>query len=394
MNKGLAGYFTEIKGAQFDDAALTTEIQLTPFGTYQHPIHGELVFDDAKLQRFADNFNNNVRGTDIDIDYDHKAHHGKAAGWLRAVTVKAGQGLWGTVEWTKDAYRALKEGEYRYFSPEFADEWDHPSSGETFKDVLFGGGITNRPFIKDILPINLSELRFAEGGNPAMDPKLLRQRLGLPEDATDEAVTTALEALPEPIQELVKAPEAVEPPKDTEPPTPPVVEQEKVPATLAEPPADLVKLAETNPAVKLMLQEREANAKRLEALETSSRLSEVKLQIKTLSEGGKFAIPPVALDELQTVLLAAPVQLADSFVKVVQSIIEKGLVDLSEHGTVRPETVQLTDISAFTKAVDKIQLAEPTLSPVDALERAAAENPALYAAYRMATLAAAAEVNG
>jgi hypothetical protein len=56
--------------------------------------------------------------------------------------------------------------------------------------------------------------------------------------------------------------------------------------------------------------------------------------------------------------------------------------------------VQLTDISAFTKAVDKIQLAEPTLSPVDALERAAAENPALYAAYRMATLAAAAEVNG
>lgn len=155
------GYMTELSGIELSDTATggaTSWIQAMPLGKYTHPFFGEIDFTPERLQRFADSVANNVRMTQLDIDYDHKMFTAEAAGWVQQAEFRPNEGLYLLVEWTKEAVQKIKDKVYKYFSPEFSDAWTNPKTGATYKDVLFGGGITNRPFLKDILPINLSEL--------------------------------------------------------------------------------------------------------------------------------------------------------------------------------------------------------------------------------------------
>lgn len=149
------GYFVDLRGLSLTEGSATW-IQAMPLGTYDHPMYGKIQFTHERILRFAQSVKDRVRTTDLDIDYDHKQYNGEAAGWVRDAEART-DGLWLLVEWTKTAYTKIKEGAYKYFSPEFYDEWQHPKTKVKHKDVLFGGGITNRPHIRDILPINLSE---------------------------------------------------------------------------------------------------------------------------------------------------------------------------------------------------------------------------------------------
>src|SRR3954470_7549337 len=206
-----------------------------PLGKYKHPFFGEININEERVKRFADNVNNRVRGTDLDIDYDHKMTSGEAAGWVTAADARA-DGLYLLVDWTPKARQSIREKAYRYFSPEFTDEWEHPKTGAKHKDVLFGGGITNRPFLKDIAPVNASELVLGDQatttGGTGMDPKELRKLLGLSEDATDDQVTAKLSELMTP-----------KPPEND----PPKLDESKK--------DDLTKLAESNPVIKQLLED-------------------------------------------------------------------------------------------------------------------------------------------
>lgn len=227
------GYLVDLSACRFSDEG-SGWIQAMPLGKFTHPVYGEIDITPERVQRFAANVKSGVRGQDLDIDYDHKVKTTEAAGWVKDAEARA-NGLWIFVEWTKEAWGKIKSKAYRYFSPELVDEWKHPSTGMLHKDVLFGGGLTNRPFLKGILPINLSELSFGEatsvGGH--MDPKLLRQLLGLPEDATDEAVTSK-------IGELTKPPASDG-------------EGTKTPQLVLA--AEITKLAESSPAVKALTEQ-------------------------------------------------------------------------------------------------------------------------------------------
>src|ERR1700743_791798 len=111
-------------------------------------------FDQEKIQQFADGVNTKVRGIDLDVDYDHKGKTDKAAGWVKEAKV-ASDGLRLRVEWTPEGAKAVKDKEYRYFSPEFKDTWKD-ARGVEHKNVLFGGALTNRPYLKDLIPVTLS----------------------------------------------------------------------------------------------------------------------------------------------------------------------------------------------------------------------------------------------
>lgn len=151
------GYMVDLTGVEFAETSNgnpASWIQCMPLGKYEHPFFGSIEFTPERLQRFADSVTNNVRDTELDIDYDHKMTTGEAAGWVQKAEVRANEGLWIFVEWTQTAAAKIKEKAYKYFSPEFADAWKHPKTGATYQDVLFGGGITNRPFLKDILPLD------------------------------------------------------------------------------------------------------------------------------------------------------------------------------------------------------------------------------------------------
>ena len=54
------------------------------------------------------NVKNEVRDTQLDVDYDHKSQSGKAAGWIKDAQARS-DGLYLQVEWTNTATEAIKK---------------------------------------------------------------------------------------------------------------------------------------------------------------------------------------------------------------------------------------------------------------------------------------------
>lgn len=150
-------YPSEVKLSEKKD--VPPEVQVLKVGKFKHPSYGEFEITPETLVRMKENFEKKVRRVDIAFDYFHDSDK-IAAGWPKALELREdGAELWATnVEWTPRAKQMLADKELRYFSPDFSFEWTDPETGAVFKDVLFGGGLTNRPFLKDMAPItSLSE---------------------------------------------------------------------------------------------------------------------------------------------------------------------------------------------------------------------------------------------
>ena len=276
-------YLIELNSLNFStdtsntNAAASSWIQAMPLGKYSHPVYGEINITPEKVARFADNVNRKVRGTDLDIDYDHKEYGGEAAGWVKQAEPRA-DGLWILVEWTAKAWEAIKSKAYRYFSPEFDDEWSNPKTGEKYTDVLFGGGITNRPFLKDILPLNLSE-KFSElEGEKNMTPEQIKELfalLGLEDGADFETMKAKFAEL---AAKNENAEEKVEDGPDTE--QAPVNENNLVPALSED---DVKKLSE-NPTTKKLLAAMEAQSKLLAEQGLQFKEMKIKETVAKLNE--------------------------------------------------------------------------------------------------------------
>ena len=384
------GYVTDVGDIKFDDATLSSWIQLMPLGSYKHVMHGQIDITPEKVQKFEDNFRKNVRGITLDVDYDHKAHDGKAAGWIQDIQNRGFDGLWGLVKWTQPAYQSLKAGEYKYFSPEFQDEWEHPQSAQTFENVLFGGAITNRPFLKDIQPINLHEVIRASEGGPVVDPKKLRQMLGLKDDATDDEVEEALAKVA-----TASAGETTltTPPPPTPPPaqspgesapgsgdsgTPPAPAPAKEPVLASEGAAQVKQLTETVAAMQKQLDEQNA----------ARRLSEVKLGFTQMTEGKKFALAPAVVNKAQQLTVQLSEDKGNAFMGLLKEILDGGLIELGERGG-RPNPASgNADPRTMldTLVTKKLTESQGKLQYVDALELVYAENPSLYESYRQGQL--------
>jgi hypothetical protein len=381
------GYWVDLAGIQFDDVAGGSWIQAFPEGTYQHPVYGEMVFNETKLTAFADSVARGVRGTEIDIDYEHKAYSGEAAGWVKGARHVPGQGLQIQVEWTPKARAAIANKEYKYFSPEFTEEWVHPKTQKVHTDVLLGGGLTNRPFLKDILPVNLSDL-FTEPTNPKsepgglMDPKALRLALGLAEDATEEQVNAKLAEL-RGIQALL----SVQPPTVI-PPTvvPPVVE----PPKLTDPPKSIEQLLSelgqvgNNPAVTMLGDIIKAQNAKLQVLEDQNREQVIDRMLNDLDSGKKFAVPPAVKEQLREVMQKSPKELGDQVYDLYKQQLNLGLIDLTEHGWQR-KGENLSPEQALNVEVTKLMEADKNLTYSDAYRHIATSRPELAQAVRQAS---------
>lgn len=133
------------------------EIQLLRAGTWEHPKYGKVDITSDTLKHIKRNFDDRVRGVDIAIDSEHKPEEGAKA-WLRRLSVKDdGRELWGHVDWTPDGQDLVMKRIYRYTSAEYTPEYKDPETGKVYKDVLMGAALTNRPFIKEMHPVLLSE---------------------------------------------------------------------------------------------------------------------------------------------------------------------------------------------------------------------------------------------
>ena len=140
--------------AEGDDAP--ARVQILRVGIFQHPYYGEMVITPQVLSDMVNNFDAKIRRQDLPIDYFHESDR-EAAGWFTKLVVE-GPALFGEVNWTPKAKQMLKDKELRYFSADFYFEWTDPETGVAYKNVLNGGGLVNRPFVKDMKPVvELSE---------------------------------------------------------------------------------------------------------------------------------------------------------------------------------------------------------------------------------------------
>ncbi len=356
------GYLVSLEGislADQDDGTATSWIHAMPIGEYEHPFYGKIAFTAERIERFAAGVMSKVRGIDISIDYSHDAL-GEAAGWVTAADSRPG-GLWLMVQWTKEAASKIREKKYRYFSPEFADEWKD-AKGKTHQDVLIGGGLTNRPFLKDLLPVNLSEVLGKQEKEEvlSMSDELLssiRKALELGDKATDEELLKAL-------TELRTPPKPAPEPKKDPPADPPAVMTE---------------------SEKRTQEENKQLLERIDALEAGAQLREVTSRLKEWQRGGeagKYGLPPALNEEVQSVLLSMPSALVPKVTEMLDKIIEKGLVPLQETPVRRKplgEGGDETATEAFLKRVK--ELTGDDMDEVEAYAEASRDAD-LYGAYR------------
>lgn len=141
-------------------------VQVIRTGKYRHPEYGVFLILEETLLSFKKNFDDNVLGIDINLDYAHNSHL-EAAAWIRELEIReAGPNaqLWARVEWTPIGEQKVASKEFRYLSADFEYNYQDNESGKKFGPVLKGAGLTNRPFVKRMSPtVELSE--FKEGEN-------------------------------------------------------------------------------------------------------------------------------------------------------------------------------------------------------------------------------------
>jgi hypothetical protein len=140
-------------------------LEALPARTYKTPVYGDVPITSEKLDSMVKNFNENVRGQDIAINFEHgfdRAKGDKAAGWYKELAIRPSSedasvpALFTRVEFTEEARKEVKDKQWKYFSLEWDDEWED-ADGTKHENVVVGGALTNRPIVKKTMPINFSE---------------------------------------------------------------------------------------------------------------------------------------------------------------------------------------------------------------------------------------------
>lgn len=136
------------------------QVQVLRVGSFNHPRYGRFEITKQTLSEMKKNFDAKIRGVDMSFDYYHDSDK-DAAAWVGDLELREDDTeLWAiNVDWTPKAEAKLAERELRYFSPDFAFKWTDPEKGIEFSNVLFGGGLTNRPFVKEMKAIVADETK-------------------------------------------------------------------------------------------------------------------------------------------------------------------------------------------------------------------------------------------
>lgn len=341
-------------------------VEIMRTGKWKHPSYGDLEITENTIDNIIYNFNDNVRGVDISIDLEHgeSSYKGEAAGWIKRLEKKNDR-LLAEIDWTKLGKEKLKDKIYQYFSPEFKFVYQDAETGKVYNNVLFGGSLTNRPFIKKMNPVMLSEdintnyceyiqLNKKEDENN-MNPEL-RKALKLDEKATEEQVIEAINKLNESnikLDELNKSVESLsndnkELKKENETLTTKLSEATKTKSTVEE---DNIKLSERVKEIEAQLLD--ADWEKV----SSIALSEGKLTQKMLPVYEKsFKADPTATKEM---------------IKVLEPVI-----DLSEKGTSTGNDTK-TNTQLFNDEVTKY-MSENKVDYNQAIVAVERNNPQLF----------------
>lgn len=363
-------------------------VHALPLGEYVHPLFGKMSFDTTKVKAFADSVKTKIRGIDPSINKMHgtSGGDGPAAGWVKDAEARP-DGLWVFVEWVKDVAQEIKDKKWRYFSAEFQDKWTD-ATGKVHENVFFGGALTNRPYMKNLLPVNLSESAVAGAlelselitkgkeilekethKEEDVDLKKFTELLGLPDSTTEAELLAKLAEL--------KAPANNDDNKKVRPEVPKVSISE-----------DLRKLSEENPMVKALIETVDAQHKAIAEHNLALREADVDRRLSEFDKS-KIVLTPKAKDLVHDLAMDMPIELTDRFWELLETMRNSSsmMVELGERAGTSVRYGRSKDaVSMFMDEANriasdsggKIQLSE-------AMEKVARENPKLYNDYRIAS---------
>lgn len=162
------------QSVQLADGATQTWVTLTRTGNFSDPRYGNFSITLDMLGQMVENFNKRVLGQDVFIDVSHKPSDG-AAGKVLKLSVESGR-LRALVEWTPFGVDAIKQRGFTYLSAEYHEAWADNEKQQPHGCVLLGAGLTVRPVIKHLEPVQLSEdYDHATPVRVAISPSLLKE---------------------------------------------------------------------------------------------------------------------------------------------------------------------------------------------------------------------------
>lgn len=154
------------------EGAVRSWVTLTRTGSFTDPRYGRFEITPTLLTEMVRNFEAGTYGQDIFLDVAHKPEDGAAAKILELKT--DGNRLRAQVEWTTFGVSAVRERGFRYLSADFFDDFIDNERGQSHGAVLRGAGLTIRPVIKRLDPVQLSE-SLHPSGPVLIAPGLVRE---------------------------------------------------------------------------------------------------------------------------------------------------------------------------------------------------------------------------
>ena len=137
------------------DGQKQTWVTVTRTGDFSDPRYGAFSITPVMLAQMVSNFDQRVIGQDVYFDVAHKHSDGAAAKILK-LAVEGGK-LRALVEWTPFGIDAVQKRGFTYLSAEFHENWTGNEAGAVAHGcVLLGAGLTIRPVIKHLDPVQLS----------------------------------------------------------------------------------------------------------------------------------------------------------------------------------------------------------------------------------------------
>lgn len=151
-----------VSGAiSLSEGATRTWVTLTRTGSFTDPRYGRFEITPKMLADMVRNFEAGTYGQEIFLDVAHEPDKGAAAKVLELKT--DGTRLRASVEWTPYGISAVRERGFRYLSADFFDDYVDNEAGRSHGPLLRGAGLTIRPVIKRLDPVQLSEALHPSG---------------------------------------------------------------------------------------------------------------------------------------------------------------------------------------------------------------------------------------
>lgn len=149
---GVTRFYSQV--VELAEGTTQSWVTITRTGNFTDPRYGNFAITPTQLTQMVENFNNRVLGQDVFLDVAHRPNDGAAGKFVRLAV--EGSKLRGLVEWTAFGVTAVHDRGFAYLSAEYHENWLDNEKQQPHGCVLLGAGLTTRPVIKHLDPVQLS----------------------------------------------------------------------------------------------------------------------------------------------------------------------------------------------------------------------------------------------